>query len=294
MRENAGMHGDADRHRASVASLVPIAAVAAAVLLLALLVHGGGKGTIVVERITFSAITVRNGKTNRPAPFVISSIDETTADGTLQRSFTSNSITRSGYQQVIVGDTLQLYDPADNTVYVTTPQAQQRATVAELRSTAPKGSHVSVGIGRGRSVSAPEQDVPGRTSVYERQVRAGLYRLAGRTKIDGRPALRLVQTRATVLAIPNNSGGFVSRDTVYVAPGTYDPIEELASSTFPGQLRTVVVSRWLSYKVLPATPANQRLLSLTARHPNARVVDDARAYLRANQSEIRTTTVRTG
>lgn len=287
------MHGDADRHRASVASLATTAVVAAAVLLLALLVHGNGKGVIVVERITFSSTTVRNGKTNRPAPFVISSIDETTADGTLQRSFTSNSITRPGYQQVIVGDTLQLYDPADNTVYVTTPQAQQRATVAELRSTSPKGSHVSVGIGRGRSVSAPEQDVPGRTSVYERQVRAGLYRLVGRTTIDGRAALRLVQTRATVLAIRNSLGGFVSGDTVYVAPGTYDPIEELSSSTFPG-LRTMVVSRWQSYKVLPATPANQRLLSLTARHPTARVVDDARAYLHANQSEIRTTTVGTG
>ena len=63
----------------------------------------------------------------------------------------------------------KLFEGSIEGLYVTTPQAQQRATVAELRSTSPKGSHVSVGIGRGRSVSAPEQDVPGRTSVYERQ-----------------------------------------------------------------------------------------------------------------------------
>jgi hypothetical protein len=116
MRENAAVHGHADSHRASAASLVPIAFVAAAVLVLAVLVHESSKGTIVVERITFSATTVYNGKPNRPAPFVTTSIDETSADGTLQRSFTSNSVTRPGYQQVVVGSTLQLYDPAENTV----------------------------------------------------------------------------------------------------------------------------------------------------------------------------------
>ena len=46
--------------------------------------------------------------------------------------------------------------------------------------------------------------------------------------------------------------------------------------------------------VLPATPANKRPVSLTARHPRARVVDNAMAFLRASQSETRTTTVRTG
>jgi hypothetical protein len=292
MRENAAMPGDADSHRASAASLVPIAIVAAAVLVLALLVHGGSKGTIVVERITFSATTVHNGKTNRPARFVTTSIDETSADGTLQRSFTSNSITRPGYQQVSAGKTMQLYDPADNTVYVTTEQAQQRATSAEIRSTTPKGSHVIVGIGHGTSVghsSATVQDVPGRTSIFQRRLRAGQFRLAGRTTIDGRAALKLVQTRATVLAIPNNAGGFESRDTVYVAPGTDNPIEEIINSTLP-DLRTTVVDRWQSYNVLPGTPANQRLLSLTARHPNARVSDNPLAYLRATQSEIQTST----
>jgi hypothetical protein len=175
---------------------------------------------------------------------------------------------------------------------VTTQAAQQRATVAEIRSTAPKGSHAIVGIAHGTAVgysSATEQDVPGPTSIFERQLRAGQYRLAGRTTIDGRAALRLVQTRTTVLALPNNAGSLESHDTAYVAPGTYNPIEEIISSTLP-DLRTTVVNRWQSYKVLPATPANQRLLSLTARHPTARVIDNARAYLRATQSEIRTST----
>jgi hypothetical protein len=292
MRKNAAMQAGPDTHRASAASLLPIAVVAAAVVVLALLVHGGRKGTIVVERETFVAMTVQNGKTNHPAPFVITSIDETSADGALQRSFTSNSITRPGYQEVDVGAALQLYDPADNTVYVTTQQAQQRAIVAQVLNTAPQGSYVGVGTGQLSSVgysSATLQYVPGRVSIFERQLAAGQFRLAARTTIDGRAALKLVQTRPTVLPVAQNAGSFMSRDTVYVAPGTYDPIEGITRSTLPG-LRTTVVIRWLSYKVLPATPGSRRLLSLTARHPTARVVDNARAYVGASQSEIRTTT----
>jgi hypothetical protein len=292
MRKNAGVYEGPDNHAASAAALIPIAAVAVAVLLLALLVHGGRAGTIVVERQTFVAITVQNGRANHPAPFVITSIDETSANGTLQRSFTSNSITRPGYQEVDVGDALQLYDPADNTVYVTSQQARQRATIAQIQSTAPKGSHVGVGVAHLSSVgysSATLQYVPGRVSIFERQLAAGQFRLAGRTTIAGRAALKLVQTRPTVIPLAQNASGFESRDTVYVAPGTYDPIEGITRSTLPG-LRTTVVVHWLSYKVLPATAVNRRLLSLTARHPTARVIDNAMAYVRASQSEIRTTT----
>jgi hypothetical protein len=286
------MQGGADNRRTSAASLAPMALVAAAVVVLALLVHGSRKGTILVERMAVSATTVENGKANHPTPFVITAIEETSADGTLQRSFTSNSVTRLGYQEVSAGDTIQLYDPADNTVYATTQQAQQRATLAQIRSTAPKGSHVSVGTVHFSSVSypsAPDQYAPGLISSFERQLRAGQYRLAGRTTIDGRAALRLVQTRATLLPLATQSGRFQSRDTAYVAPGSYDPIEGIVRATLPG-LRTTVVNRWQGYRVLPVTPANQRLLSLTARHPNARVIDNARAYLRASQSEIRTST----
>jgi hypothetical protein len=96
----------------------------------------------------------------------------------------------------------------------------------------------------------------------------------------------------------------VSTTTVYVTPGSYEPIESVNRTRLPGVeyvngtksvgVRTISVTRWRTYRVLPATAANQRLLSLTARHPHARVVDNATAFLRAGQSEIRTTSVRTG
>lgn len=292
MRENAAIDERPHSQKASPVALVPIAIVALSVLLLALLVSGNQRGTIVAQRITFTAMTIQNTRTEHPAPFVVTSIAETSADGTLQRSYTSNSFTRPGYQEVMVGSTLQLYDPADNTIYVTTQQAQQRAIIAQVRRTAPKGAHISVGTASLSSESyspSPPASVPARTSVFERLLRSGQYRLAGRTTIDGRAALKLVQTRTTVLPLAPQHGRLQSLATVYVAPRSYDPIEEIVRSTLPG-LTTSVVSRWQSYRVLPATAANQRLLSLTARHPSARVVRNARAYLLASQSETRTTT----
>jgi hypothetical protein len=46
---------------------------------------GGKQGTIVVERIAFSATTVHDGKTTHPPPYLLTSIDETSADGKEQQ-----------------------------------------------------------------------------------------------------------------------------------------------------------------------------------------------------------------
>jgi hypothetical protein len=57
------------------------------------------------------------------------------------RSPTSNTVTRPGYQEVTAGNTIELYDPANNTIYTTTLQAEQRAIIAHIRSTAAPGTY---------------------------------------------------------------------------------------------------------------------------------------------------------
>jgi hypothetical protein len=286
MRENAAMHAGAESHRASAASLVPMAFAAAAVLVLALLVHGSRKGTIVVQRIAFSATTVQNGKSNRPAPFSIVEITETSADGTDERDLTSNTFGRAGFQQVVAGQTIELYDPIDNTIFVTTAAGEQRAFDQQATLNTPTGSHTTTTV----RLRAVRSFASGRRSVYEQQLAAGQLTVAGRVSIDGRPALKLVQSRATRLPVlNNNSGAYKSLGTMYVTPQTYDPIEEIIRSNLPGITETVL-DRWQTYRVLPATTANRRLISLTALHPHARIIHSATGYFRASQSDTRSST----
>src|SRR5579875_241532 len=138
----------------SPASLTPIAVIAVGVLVLALVVPGSRTGTIVVQQITMSFITTTHGRTSHPRSLSNTTINETSADGGEQRSLTSSSFTRPGFEQVIAGNTIEVYDPVDNTVYATTERGEQRALAAQVRSTAPKGSHVVVGVGKMQLVSA--------------------------------------------------------------------------------------------------------------------------------------------
>ena len=59
-----------------------------------------------------------------------------------------------------------------------------------------------------------------------------------------------------------------------VSPGTYAPLRTVTGTR--GNITTIT---YHEYRTLPATPANERLLDLTARHPHARVVHNDRAYL---------------
>ena len=287
------VQGGDNTNMPSSASLVPMALVAIGVLVLALVVAGKTKpGTIVVQRITMTSTTTNGGKTRHLA-FSIVAITESSASGSEQRSFTSTSFTRQGFQQVGAGNAIQLYDPIDDTIYVTTEQAQQRAIVEQTKASAPKGAMVTVGVGKMQVVSASSVGYePERDSGYEQLVRNG-YKPAGRETIDGQAALRFIQGPATSLALTSGSRSFESSTTVYVSPASYAPIETVNRTKLPGSLATST-TRWHTYRVLPATPANKRLLSLTARHPQARVVDNAMGFLRASQSAIPTTTVRTG
>lgn len=270
-----------------------MAIVAIGVLILALVISGSRTGTIVVERIAMSFTTSSRGRTIHPRAITVTAITESSASGIQQRSFTSTSVTRPGFEQVYAGDRMQLYDPIDNTVYATTLSALQRASVAQIKATAPKGATVDVGVGKVQAISANSVGyVPGRTSVYEQWLRDGSYKLVGRETVDGRAALKLVEASPS-LPVQSTPTAFESTTTVYVSPGSYDPIETVNTTKLSG-IRTTSVERWQTYRALDATPANRRLVSLTARHPQARIVDDAMAFLRASQSEIRTTTVRTG
>jgi hypothetical protein len=86
----------------------------------------------------------------------------------------------------------------------------------------------------------------------------GKLKVAGATTVDGRRAIKL---------LPVHGSGEYD-----VTPGTYYPIREVMH--YPSGAVTTIT--WSDYRVVPATPATERLLSLEARHPHARV-DHSRA-----------------
>lgn len=98
--------------------------------------------------------------------------------------------------------------------------------------------------------------VPGDTA--EAHVHLGKLKIAGTTTIDGRKAIKPVPVHG--------------RGEYDVTPGTHYPIREVVEDS-PGSRLTFT---WSEYRVLPATRANERLLSLAARHPGARI-DHSRA-----------------
>lgn len=286
MRQNAAMRGDEGNRTAGWAALAPMVLAAVGVLVIALVVRGSKTGTIVVQKIVLSATTIQNGQANRPRPFAITEITETSADGTAQREFTSNTFSRPGFEQTVAGQSIQLYDPLDHTIFATTEAAEQRAVDEETGLAEPNRTRSSTASS---AQYARFSFVPGLRSVFEQQLLAHQYRVGGRQTIDGRSVLKLVPVRADqLLPAHHSAGSYASLGTAYVSPRTYDPIEEVDRTRLSGIVSTAIV-RWQLYRVLPATATNQRLLSLTARHSRARIIESARAFLRATQSEQRPT-----
>ncbi|MDQ2895393.1 MAG: hypothetical protein M3Y09_07075, partial [Actinomycetota bacterium] len=99
----------------------------------------------------------------------------------------------------------------------------------------------------------------------EARAQLGRLKVIGTTVVDGRRAIKLVPSRR-----PAARG--VLTGEYDVAPGTYYPIR-LVIEDAPGAKTTIT---WSEYRVLPATPVNERLLSMAARHPGARI-DRSRA-----------------
>jgi hypothetical protein len=206
-------------------------------------------GTIVVEdQVVYDT---PGAYTRRGGTSTVQNITATSANGAQERVFVSGSFLPPGDQEVWTSNSEAIYQAADNTIYTGT-------------------------INNGGPVFSP-----GQTSVFKQQLDEHLYRLGGSSMIDGRPALKLVPVQAALRRAGDAVDVF---PTVYVSPKTYYPIRSVAPG-FPGsKVRIAEVVNWLRYKVLPATAANQRLVSLTARHPHARVDDNAVAFQRAYRS----------
>lgn len=286
MHENAAMQGDADNRGMPQVSLLPMAAVAVIVLVVALLVSGGETGTIVVQRITVTATSAEGNQVQYAPPSTITEITETSPDGTEQRSFTTEPSSRRGFEQLDVGDQIELYDPLDNTIFKTTQAAWERAVTNPIVVHGGGEGHLQYSSSK-FSESSGEAFTPGHRSVPAQQLLAHEYTLAGRTTFQGHPALKLVQSRPTEFPGFNHYPRYTSVSTEYVSPRTFDPIADFTRMRLPN-LESTVVQRWRTYLVLPASQANQWRVSLTARHPHARVVVSARGYIRASQGEIRT------
>jgi len=276
MRENAAMHGNADRHRASVASLAPIAVVAAAVLVLALLARGGGNGTIVVQRIVAPISKINGPRTQ----ISFLTVTETSASGRMSRYLSESRLGASNatrYGSAFAGATLEQYVPADNTVYVMSDAAYNAANRAYIARRFP---HERVRV-QPLLFFDGSWLAPGRESFFKVQLEKHDYQVAGRTTIDGHRTLKLVPApgRQTIAFSSHLRQGQMQLLTAYVTPRAYDPIEERAD----GSVRYL----WTEYRVLPATNANERLLSLTAEYPHAHISHSATAYIRAALGAIR-------
>ena len=105
--------------------------------------------------------------------------------------------------------------------------------------------------------------VPSETSSIRTQLQDHKLKLDGTATVDGREAI--------VLKTADGS------EKYYVEPVTYDPIKTIIQNPGGGMITTT----FSQYQVLPDTPANQRLLSLRARHPGARIDNRHADYLAA-------------
>lgn len=255
------MREGADNRRAGWTSLLTMGVVAAAVLAVALFVSGARTGTIVFQRV----VQRFPGNHRGAARFAVTIVAETSADGTFEHLLIGNAQSQP-LESLDAGSSFERYIPQDNTVYAVTLDAYAAAYARYMHR--PDGrslrAHFRFPTYAGTWVA------PGSVSFFKRQLEAGNYRLAGRTTINGRQALKLVPVHSI---IPSRRRPLMTLQTAYVSPRSYDPIEQ----TLIGATTTV----WIKYRVLPDTAANHRLVSLTAQHPGARISHSASAYVRA-------------
>ena len=241
--------------------------------------------TILIQRMRTETLSTQTGTAPRMAfgPVSLVEIDEVSRNGSVQRSFSTSSEERPGFQDLSAGPALQIYDAADDTIYETTLAAWQAAVQRSF-------SHGSLST---FSYSGVDSTGPGDLSVFAQRLRQHLYRLGGSTTVEGQAALELVPVK-TSIPIPSTGYGSAREylGTVYVSPRTYYPIREVTRvpstgsplGNAPGTVGEII-NDWSEYKVIPATDRNAGLVSLTARHPHARIVHGAKAYLEVSARE---------
>ncbi len=140
---------------------------------------------------------------------------------------------RIGTEIAQIGNQEEIYDPATNTIYESQPQGAPPAAQPVASSSDPSAF----------------------TEQIQQQLASGHARVVGPATINAQ--------RVTEIVAPDS--------TYYVrADGSDDPVELIyrnPTGTDPGSATTLVFH---TYQLLPAA-GSERLLSLTARHPGARV-----------------------
>lgn len=144
-------------------------------------------------------------------------------------------VIKGGVESGFSGDTMATYDPTSNTIQEQTYQSQPfDDPVAQLRQLLNDGD----------------------------------AQIVGTTTIDGQ-AVYEIQAHSTDNMLFNG--------TIYVDQNTYQPVVakiqqnsyDCGHATPCSGLETI---HFVAYEYLPDTPANQALVSITAQHPDARVI----------------------
>ena len=125
--------------------------------------------------------------------------------------------------------------------------------------------HVRLGV-------APVPRFPSETASIRDLLKRHALKVAGTTTVAGRPVIKIVGPNFNLRRGPGESGV-----TYYVDPHTYTPIELIVDR--PPLFKDSQI--WTEYRMLPSTPATERLLSLASRHPTARIDHNRQDYIRA-------------
>jgi outer membrane lipoprotein-sorting protein len=191
------------------------------------------------------------------------------------------------------GDTDELYDASNDTIYITTNQDLVAARMPEITivsksrlqklvhnpnvntvylvksgdsrpsvmATAEGAKRLRERLANGNADSsgAPEEDF--RSEILA-LLQSGKVQVVGHVNVDGRDAIKLES--------PDGKQVYI------VDAATYDPIEWTTTGTSGG-----VTLRFPVYEKLPVDDQSMALLDLQAQHPGAQVVRDVHAYMAA-------------
>jgi outer membrane lipoprotein-sorting protein len=196
-------------------------------------------------------------------------------------------------ESVTSGDTNELYDSSNDTIYVATSQELRAARMPEIEivsksklekltgstrvnaayvmrkhgSTAVKVIATKAGAKHlEQELTQQADDSVGAPEDFRSEILAllqsGKVEVVGHVTVDGRDAIKLESLDG--------------KETYIVDASTYDPIEWATRGTSGG-----VTLRFPVYEKLPVDDQSLALLDLRAQHPGAQVVRDAHAYIAA-------------
>lgn len=197
-------------------------------------------------------------------------------------------------ESVTSGDTNELYDSSNETIYIATSPELRAARMPKIEIVSRKKLEKLTGSSRAgvayfmesgagaRKIIATEEGAKRLRQQIAREraqesagvlpdefrdeslalLRSGRVRMVGHVTVDGRDAIRLES---------------LDGKKVYVVDASsYDPIEWRTTGTSGG-----VTLRFPVYEELPVDSESMKLLDLRAQHPSARVVRDVKAYIAA-------------